>query len=163
MARVGFSKDGSLPSRIIRRLTGAPCSHAFLILEKGESEFGREMVLEASAFGIRLVSLERFKSQNEVVCEVDFKGHLSQGLVAAGSWLGEVYDFGGLFGMAFVILGRWLKKKWRNPLHRAHSLFCSELVTEVLQDSGIDGVSDLVPEDTSPGDLMDALMKRFLV
>jgi hypothetical protein len=157
LASAGFSQDSSLISRIIRKLTGAPCSHAFLIV--AVAEFGREMVLEASAFGIRMISLERFLSRNTLVARFDFGAKLEPGLREAATWLGETYDFGGLLGMALVLVGRWLRKKWINPLHRAHSLFCSELVTQVLQTSSAGGVAvaALVPEDTSPGDLLAAL------
>lgn len=156
---VGFSKDGSLPSRLIRWLTGAPCSHAFLIVDL--QDLGQPEVWEASAFGIRTISLRRFTEANAIVARFDFGSALAPGVRAAVDELGEFYDFGGLLGMALVLVGRWLHKKWHNPLHRSGSLFCSEMVTQVLQASGQGGerVAALVPETTSPGDLLAALKR----
>jgi hypothetical protein len=157
LVSAGFSKDNSAPSRIIRDVTGAPCSHAFLILDV--AEFGQEVVWEASAFGLRQITLARFLAANTLVDRVSFGTALQPGIRWAIDELGDRYSFLKLFGMGVVYAGRALKKKWDNPAHSAHSMFCSELVTTVLQKSGVPAVVGLVPEDTSPGDLLAVLQR----
>lgn len=155
IVRVGFSKDESWISRLIRRLTKAPCSHAYLIVED-EIIWGRKMLAEASAFGVRVTSLARFQKANTVVADCDC-GNLTQGMHWLADQLGDFYDFGGLLGMAYVLLRhalRWTVKKVKNPLHSPRALFCSELVTRVLQESRYPGADKLVADCTSPGDLL---------
>jgi hypothetical protein len=64
--------------------------------------------------------------------------------------LGEAYDYQGLIGMAWVEIGRWLKKKWRNPWHSSNALFCSELIAQVMIDSSYPGSEKFSPESTDP-------------
>jgi hypothetical protein len=71
--------------------------------------------------------------------------------------LGDVYDYKGLFGMAWVELGRWLHKKWINPWHSSDAMFCSELVAQVLRDSNYPGSEQLDPASTDP----EMLLKFF--
>jgi hypothetical protein len=154
---IGFSKERGFLSWLIRKVTKAPCSHAFLILREDLTVFGKEMVIEASAFGVRMTSRERFTQRNTIVGVWGGPPSLNVGVKEAGAWLGEVYDYTGLFGMVLVLFGRWLKKKWANPIHAAHSMFCSELVAWVLKDSGYPGAEMLEPANCSPGDLYQFL------
>ncbi len=132
MVRVGFSTSRNNPiSWVIRKVTGSRTSHAWLLLEV--QPFGQEMVLEASEFGVRLIPLDAFQRANAIVACFSPAHTLDQAMPEAGRWLGAAYDFGGLFGMAVVMLGRWLRRKWRNPWHSSRSLFCSELVVKVLE------------------------------
>lgn len=84
--------------------------------------------------------------------------HTSGGSYVAGTKmvdrLGEVYDYKGLFGMAWVELGRWLKKKWVNPWQSSDAMFCSELVAQVLKDSNYPGAEQFDPGSTDPEQLL---------
>ena len=128
--RVGFSTGKSLLSRIIRWLTQSSVSHAWLLYF--DVDFGCDMVLESTLEGVRIIPYDVFKKNNIIVKVAIPSCNLKQGLAKAGSILGEHYDFTGLFGMLWVLFGRWFKKKWQNPLDNAHSLFCSEFVARVL-------------------------------
>jgi hypothetical protein len=61
--------------------------------------------------------------------------------------------------MAWVLLGRALRRQWKNPLSRADELFCSEaVVEEFLIPAGYPGVAALgLPQDVSPPALLTFL------
>jgi hypothetical protein len=148
---VGFSTSNALVSRLIRYFTKAKVSHTFLVIRSPMLE--EDLVIEAGWGGFQATTLRRFKKKNEIVALLKPIVPLDKGLRDSLAWLGESYDFGGLFGMAFVLLGRWLRRKYANPLHDSRALFCSEANTLVLQASGYPGADGLAPTETSPEDL----------
>ena len=157
MIKIGFSTSKALTSRAIRWATRSRVSHTFLLVEG--SFFGQDMVMEAVASGFRLVPFATFKKQNEIVTLITPVVPLDKGVEEAVNWLGERYNFEGIFGMLFVLLGRWLGRKWRNPFRSANSLFCSEVNTLVVKESGYPGTAGLDPFSTDPEDLEECLAK----
>ncbi len=156
MVKIGFSTARDNPaSFLIRRISGSRASHAWLLLRV--DPFGQEFAFEASEFGVRLVPWSAFRRQNRIVAVFEPAVPLEPAMPRAGELLGAYYDFTGLVGMAFVMLGRWLKRKWRNPLNSAKAVWCSELVAHVLKWAGHPGVEKLAPARTSPQDLLDLL------
>jgi len=157
MIRIGFSThQNNVMSRLIRWFTGSKVSHTWLLIE--DAFFGVEMVMEATETGFRLIPYTNFKAEgNDIVAVLDPAHPLDAGVRQAALWLGERYDFTGLFGSAFVLLGRWLKRKWRNPFDAPQSMFCSEAVTRVLQAAAYPGAQNLDPAATTPQDLLDFL------
>ncbi len=54
-------------------------------------------------------------------------------------WINAPYDYAGLVGMSIVEFNSHiLNWKSKNPFLDAHKLFCSEIVTKMLRDSGYD-------------------------
>ena len=159
MIRVGFSTQLKNPlSRLIRYCTGSKASHAWLLVE--DTFFGLEMVMEATETGFRLVPYANFKAEgNDIVAVLEPPYSLDLGVHEAARWLGRRYDFAGLLGSFFVILGRWLRRKWRNPLASPRAMFCSEAVVEVLQAAKYPDSSALDPASTTPQDLLDFFTK----
>lgn len=161
MIAIGFSTARRNPfSWIIRRLTGSKASHAWLLVDV--APFPDPMVFEATEVGVRLMPYKAFARRYRIVALFEPGAPLDEGLVRAGRWLGERYDFPGLLGMAVVLLGRWLGRKWKNPFNAGRALFCSELVTRVLRDARYPGAEALVPSRTSPQDLFDFLTRSTL-
>lgn len=153
MITVGFStRRGNILSFMIRFLTKSKVSHAWVAFK--EPLLGH-VVLESTWGGFRPVSYESFLKHNNVVGEFDPKWDLSLGVRAAREWLGSAYDTPGLLGNIFVIIGRWVKRKWMNPFRNAKSQFCSEAVVRILQASSFPGVDNLDPESTFPQDLYE--------
>jgi hypothetical protein len=152
---IGFSTPKSFNpvSWIIRKLTKSRASHTWFLYY--DADFEMWMVMEAHELGFRLIPFERFRNRNEVVAIFTTKTSLSDGLKWAAKWLGTAYDFGGLIGMAWVVLGRILKRRWRNPLQNSHAMFCSEMALTVLQLSGVGWSKLAEPHETSPQDLLD--------
>lgn len=157
MIRVGFSTHTkSILSRIIRWFTGSKASHAWLLVD--DPFFGMEMVMEATETGFRFIPYDNFKAEgNDIVAVLEPAYPLDEGVRQAARWLGESYDFAGLFGSIFVMMGRWLRRKWRNPFDKAHSMFCSEAVVQVLQAAKYPGAEKFDPSATTPQDLLDFL------
>ncbi len=159
MARIGFSTQRGNPvSATIRFFTGSKTSHAWLLVV--DPLFDMELVMEAHELGFRLVPFKTFRKNNRIVALIDPGHPLEPGIREAAKWLGSIYDFAGLFGMLFVMLGRVLKRKWKNPFRSARSMFCSEAVVRVLRASGYPGAERLSPENTTPQDLLDFFEKQ---
>jgi len=158
MIKIGFSTSKTNPlSGLIRWVTKSQYSHCFLIVE--DAFFGVDMALEADQYGFRLVPLEQFAKQHDIRLVVSPVVPIDDGVKKAATWLGESYDFTGLFGMVFVMLARCLGRKWRNPLRAAHTMFCSEAIVYVLQAANYPGAAELEPADTSPEDLAEFLAR----
>lgn len=155
---VGFSTQNSLPSRIIRKITKSSVSHAWLLLRG--SFMGLDMVLEASSSGFHLTPYETFRSRNIIVETVEPVAPLDDGVRLAASWLGSRYDFTGLLGSVIVQIGRWLRRKWRNPFDASRAMFCSEAIVYVLRAAKYPGAEGLDPSGTSPEDLLDFLTEK---
>jgi hypothetical protein len=159
--RIGFSTPrGFNPvSWIVRKLTGSVCSHAFFIY--WDLDYEADIVMEAHELGFRHVPLSHFVRQNEIVASFVPRADINAGVKwVAMEYLGDAYDFGGLLGAAFVLLGRWLKKKWNNPLANPKHVFCSEAVVYALQRAHYPGASEMVPRDTTPQDLLTFFVKE---
>ena len=150
MTRIGFSTNSnSWISGVIRWFTRSTVSHCFIVYY--DDEWNREMVMESEGGlggAVRIVNFNAYSSH--IVALIEPKYDIEAGMTKMVDRLGDVYDYGGLFGMAWVIFGRWLKKKWRNPLQSSKALFCSELVAQVLIDSGYPGSAMLHPPTTDP-------------
>lgn len=159
-ARIGFSTSQSWLSALIRFLTRSRVSHAFILY--WDRDFMNHMILEATHDGFRLVTVERFLAHNTVVELIDVGRTLNQGLSHVSAWVGSRYDAMGLVGMVWVVLGRWLRRRWHNPLGSSRSMFCSEAIVRALRADGFPGADSLDPEATSPADLLAFLYSSKL-
>lgn len=150
---IGFSTSNNPISRFIRWVTKSQVSHTWLLVDF----LDMPVVLEAGIRGFYPTPASVFWKKNKVVCvsTVDFP--LDDGLHAIGKWLGTKYDVAGLIGGMAVVAGRWLKRKWNNPVEGASALFCSEVVVRMLQAAEFPGADTLDPDDTTPEDLLDFL------
>lgn len=134
--RIGFStpKRFNPVSWLVRTITGSKVSHAFFVYH--DVDFDMDMVMEAHELGFRLTPFERFKKKNQIVGLYVPKQSVDVGLkYVAQQYLGTVYDYGGLIGEFVVMLGRWLKRKWKNPLRGSKNVFCSEAICIAMQKS----------------------------
>jgi hypothetical protein len=154
-ARIGFSTGTSLLSRVIRWFTRSEVSHAFLLYP--DKTFGVLMVMEASVSGFRVVPYSSFVKGRTIVAIFEPVNDLDPGLHKLMQWLGTTYDFGGLVGMTFVLLGRCLKRKWRNPLRSTDAMFCSEAVAVAMKASGYPGTENWIPDRMDP----DTVLKHL--
>jgi hypothetical protein len=152
MVHIGFSyKKGNPLSWLIRKVTGSTCSHAWVLID--DPYFGVPVVLQASLEGFTLTTYARFQADNTVVDVVTPVIPLDAALHQAWQALGEKYDYTGLLGMAWVLLGRALRRTWKNPLSHADEMFCSEAIVEqLLIPAGYPQVATLggLPQDVSP-------------
>lgn len=159
--RIGFSTSRHLLSYVIRWFTKSKASHAWILVS--DSFLGQDMVMQATMGGFQMESFESFKKRHKVVTILDPNFPLDKGVQKAAHWLGFRYDYLGLFGSLFVIMGRWLNRKWKNPLNDSNALFCSEVAVMVLEESGFPGARPLDAPSVSPGDLMEFLRSHKFV
>jgi len=153
--RVGFSTSNRLVSRVIRLVTKSKVSHVWLLVS--DSFLGTDMVMHATMGGFQMLGYEAFKKTHKVVAILDLQHPVDEGIRKAIPLLGFGYDYTGLFGAGFVIIGRWLKRKWKNPFQAPSKLFCSEIVTFVLQEGGLPGSESLDQSGSNPEILLDLL------
>jgi len=148
--RIGFSTSKtSWISRIIRWFTRSTVSHCFIV--DHDDEWKRDMIMESEGGMGGSVRIVKFNPDSPSIVKLVTPRHdIEAGMNKMVDHLGDVYDYGGLFGMAWVILGRWLRKKWANPWQSSRAMFCSELVAQVLVDSGYPGAQRFDPATTDP-------------
>jgi len=155
--RIGFTTSKtSWISRIIRWFTAGRSSHTFVVYH--DVDFERDMIMEATEGGFKITPFSRYESS--LVAIFTPKYSIEVGLRKSVDWLGEGYDYAGLFGMAWVELGRWLKRKWRNPWRDSKTMFCSEAVARIMIDSDYPGTKGWDPQSIDPEMLLDFFEKE---
>ena len=152
IVKVGFSSGNRMLSYLIKWATKSKTSHTFLYLS--DSFLGTDMVLQATIGGFNLVTYQKFAKSHNIIKLIDLQYPIDEGLKQASLWLGERYDYTGLFGSAFVLIGRWFKRKWTNPWNDSNAMFCSEAIVRVLQASNYLGSEKLDPSSVTPQDLL---------
>ncbi len=157
MIRVGFSTNRTILSWAIRKFTKSKVSHCFFIVNL----WGTECVLEAAGLGVVALPLSEFLKNNQIVTIYGLGLQDNHTMQQAISLLGKPYDFLGLLGFLWVLIGRRLGRSWKNPVHSENQLFCSEAIVRVLQKSNYKGASLLDPEQTSPQDLLVFLSSTY--
>lgn len=155
---IGFSTSTNPISRIIRFFTGSKASHCWILIQ--DAFAGQDMIMEATEGGFRLVPYVGYNVGHVIVDIVTPVIPLDEGVEKAVSWLGGRYDYTGLIGALFVLLGRRLKKRWKNPLQSSSAMFCSEAVVFLLQEAKYPGADLLDPSGTTPQDLINFLRPR---
>jgi hypothetical protein len=151
--RIGFSTQRrSIVARLIRWLTGSRASHVMFLYY--DRDFSRDMLMEATTGGFRIVPFDKFSQQNTIVSVKTPKFSIDAGLLKAVDWLGEHYDYRGLLGMLVVLVGRWFKRQWKNPLASSKAMFCSEAVCRALKAVNYPGTAAMEPSTTDPEDLL---------
>jgi len=158
--RIGFSTSKtSWVSKIIRWFTNSTVSHTFIVYY--DDEWKRDMIMESEGGMGGSVRIVKFNPASTSIVKMFTPKHdIEVGMDKMVEHLGEVYDYEGLFGMAWVELGRWLKRKWRNPWHSSKAMFCSEMVAQVLVDSAYPGAESFDPASIDPEMLLEFFEKE---
>lgn len=158
MIYIGFSTNPKNPlSRIIRWFTKSQVSHCFIIFRM----FGKDWILESGAKGVVVLPMSKLGGVMKAAVAIPELAPDDLGKVMEND-LGDNYDYGGLFGMAVHIIGRWFKTKWRNPWNDSRAMFCSEFVVQALQQCKFQGADQLEAANTTPQDLLDFLTEHYV-
>jgi hypothetical protein len=157
--RIGFSTSNQLISRAIRWFTKSETSHVFFIYY--DEDFKGDFVFEATEPEVRIFPWPAFKKENTIVDVFIPLYPLDKGFEAMGQRLGYHYNFWGLIGMIWVLIGRLLGYQWRNPLTSKKAEFCSEGVSYVLLWSNYPGF-DGIPDTKDPQQLLEFCRKNML-
>lgn len=160
--RIGFSTSKtSWISCIIRWFTRSKVSHCFIVYY--DEEWKRDMRMESEGGMGGCVKLSPFNPDSRSIVRMFTpKYSIELGMRRMVDNLGEVYDYVGLLGMAWVEIGRWLKKRWKNPWASPKRLWCSELIAKVMQDSSYPNAEALVkdPESVDPEQLYEFFLRE---
>lgn len=165
---IGFSTSDWWVSRAIRAFSRAPVSHTYICFDSDVGPFGHEL-FEAAWCGFRLSTRGKLTSgTTKIVREIPVPIEGMSALSTCRAWLETPYDYAGLLGEAWVMLGRWLGQRWQNPWANVHTLFCSEAATKLLQVSmpavGVDStwlarIRKLDARQVDPGELEGVLLQ----
>ena len=155
--RVGFSTTNKWQSRIIRWLTKAPCSHAWLSFY--DDTLRMRLVMQAEVWGYELRPWRRWQHENTLVEQFLFKEggrELALPLREVAENLGTKYDFKAALWVGIVgWFKRWLKARLTfRPSRTPKKLMCSESVIRFLNAAGYFLPPHFDPELTSPGELL---------
>ena len=132
---VCLSTTDSVISRVIRWVTRATVSHAFITFR--DDTLNQVFVMEANGRGFMLVPWKKWVRKNRMVVRYALAtSEASQqgALQSLAKRLGDQYDYISLFG--FVL--RRFFKRMANPLNDSKKLICSEAVAVFLHDVGLD-------------------------
>ena len=163
---IGFSTSDWWVSRVIRWFTRATVSHTFIVFDE-PGTFGSE-VYEAAWCGFRMSTRAKLASgTTRIVKEIPVPLEPVAALAVCRGWLECPYDYAGLVGEAWVMLGRLFGERWDNPFAGPHHMFCSEAATFLLQMTPwrtppTAYVVVLVPRTTDPELLMATLERGTL-
>jgi hypothetical protein len=157
---IGFSTTKQLSSWFIRWITNSSCSHAFISFD--DTALNMRMVMHAEAWGYELQPWRRWIKKNILVAEFTPIGHsLDRALHSIAESLGIRFDV----RSAIIIgikskLSFWYKSRFSLNINRSPwKLTCSEAVVRFLDYGGYNAVRRLNPENTSPGELLDKIIR----
>lgn len=158
---IGFSKPKAWfePfSWLIRLVTWSPFSHAYI---KYFNPYAQKwIVFQASGLKLNFVEKSRFENIENIYSEFEIpiseSAKLNTVQFAIDS-IGESYGFLQVVGFGFVLIMKVFGKKVKNPFYTTSSFFCSELVSQILNE--ING-SDLDVSSMSPKDLYDYIVSK---
>lgn len=155
---IGFTASRSFVAKVIGFFTRQEVSHAFIVHE--DSDFGGRFVIEAGWNGYRVRPFIE-KLHGVTAMYLVTPKHDVAGLIPiVGSYLGQPYDYRGLAGAALVMVGRWFKQKWKNPLNSTKAMFCSEAIVLGLQAIKYPGAEQFTPDSTTPEDLLQFFLSE---
>ena len=144
---------------------GTNYSHIWILIEDAFMDL--DFVLETGPHGLAFVPYDDFIKKHDVkhIQDPDPSYKLEVGVRALlDKYLDTPYNALALFGMTWVVaLGRWFKRKVKNPLASNRGMFCSESVAFVLVNSAVPESALLVPASATPKDVVDVVERMRLV
>lgn len=148
-----FTCSRSWLSTLIRWWSGERITHVSLSYRFCDMD----LVLEAGPHGVITHPRALAVSARDIVAE--FHPPPGLRLQRAMEFLDTGYDYGGLFGMAWVYFCKRLGHAVTNPFGVRGRLLCSELVLRMDTDRVVETWRGLDPEATSPFRLYEACKK----
>jgi hypothetical protein len=154
---IGFATAAGEVSKIIRDATESPVSHVYIVFD-GDDPLLPDVVFEANKGSFRMGTRALIVRQGAIiVSEIPVDVPIPAAMAWCKRMFGTPYSYSGLFGEAWVQLGRLFRQRWRNPFASPHTMFCSEAATYMLSACGYARVAGLDARSTSPADLFKAL------
>lgn len=144
---VGFSTGKTILAKLIRWITRSSVSHTYLKM-RTTFEKPEFLVYQASGLSVNIENFENFQKHANIIEEINYS-------VSAVKYeeivhymvdkMGRPYSIKQLIGMLWVLFGRSIGLKWRNPFRdQDHSFVCVELICRALD---IPRAEELTPQD----------------
>lgn len=160
---VGFSRPKAwyMPfSWLIRLVTWCSFSHTYLRYE--DSYAKRNLIFEASGIKVNFLDQTKFDAAEDIYAEfnIPVSTKTKLGVIQyAMDNVGAPYAVGQIFGFPIVWLAALFGKKLKNPFFSGSNYFCSEIVTDILEE--IKSVGDTMDASTAtPKDVYDFLISK---
>ena len=138
-------------------------SHVFF--EFSSNDWDAKQAIEIDNRGIIQIPAEQVeykKIRRFIPREHEDELALAKALSRAHNMVGRRYDWWGIFGFLIkLVLWHVFLKTIKNPWNKPNKYFCSEYAITVLQSSGFKETKYLTPNDTHPGQLIEALDKSY--
>lgn len=150
---VGVSSVPKIISYLIRKETKSKYSHAWLSFY--DKSLKKRVVIEANSKGYVMSTWDRWirkHRKGNISVFSSYRLPLERGIWSMADYLGEPYDFKGVF---WFLLRRWIKKPWVSP----RRLKCSEAVAIFLKNIGANGAEYINAEAVHPGDIYKYLIR----
>lgn len=160
---IGFSKPKAwyMPfSWLIRLVTWCEFSHVYVRYE--DNYANRDIVYQASGLKVNFIAQPMFDSEEDVYAEfiipISDKTKLSTVQFAIDN-VGSPYGVMQIVGFAWVMLANIFGKRVKNPFYSGSSFFCSEIVTDILEEiKSVDDTMD--PSTATPKDVYEFLLSK---
>jgi hypothetical protein len=159
---VGFSTTDFFLSVIIRRVSKAQYSHAWLC--HGDHLWGGAWITQADYPTVHSWTFEKATSgwSRLMVYEISpaFYDEVRRAMSESRRLFEQRFDISGLIFMAVVTLvKKWTRRRIRNWFAHPDQLFCSEFVEDVLRNTGRDPFTRWSPSISSPKQIYEACKK----
>lgn len=159
---VGFTRDRSIISKIIRIIRGSKFSHCFVITG---NLVDKTMIGEAMEFGVRNELLQKYMGKNSVVELWDIENIDASvkvvGLKRVMDLTGRNYGYFQLVGFLWI----WLMDKFgvqkNNPFQGG--IICSEYGYYFLKEIGYNKLDDIEPNSIAPDHIRNVFLEDINV
>lgn len=160
---VGFSRPSGWfePfSWLIRLVCWSPYSHAYI--KYFDSYANRWIIFQASGLKVNFIGHELFSTE-EFICgefEIPITSDIKLSTIQfAIDNVGTPYGVLQIAGFVWVLLANLFGNKVKNPLYSGSSWFCSEIVTQILDQ--IKSIGDTMdPSTATPKDVYNFLLSK---
>jgi hypothetical protein len=154
---IGFSRNKMVVSKLIQLLTRSKVSHTYVKVSTPYHD-PAYVVYQASGLAVNAENYDHFLTHAEVMRELEVSIPEEQHADAEAFLLrelGKSYSVGQLVGMLWVLMGRCVGLRLKNPwADGSHSYVCVEFAARLL---GLEGSEEMTPQD-----LLDLLEKTHL-
>lgn len=149
MLTIGFARDRSFKSKLIRFATGGVWSHCWI--EYPSEIWGGRWIAHASADGIIKIPAEQYLKSRDTYIRYEVLKDIRQGLVKSRNHVGKKYDFfAAIFNGLLLLLFRLTGIQLWEPVINHNRITCSEFVATILKAGGIPEMQDKIPELMTP-------------
>ena len=142
---IGFSTSSQIKSKLIRFITDAPMSHAYIKIF--DPERNTNVVFHADGDDVHYMTYNNFLSENKVIEEIEIEISDEQAKVAECirvTEIGKPYSNMKLFGFIWMRFLLLFNIKIGNPFDNNSSRICVEIVSDSI---GIRDETTMTPVD----------------